>query len=247
MNAIDTAPNGATAEVSGGTRIQSVSRASQILLWVAQQAHGATAKDIAAAQGLTLPTTYHLVNTLVDQGLLTKDAARHYVLGGATAVLAQAYLRGKSVSESLLAALRELAGRTHETAYMADWGEHDIRVLASVEGSQLVRVAEVASGPYDHGHARANGKVLLAYAWPEIREAYLRTHGLVRVTDATIVDPDELQRELRASASAATRSTRRSTRSASPASRRRCCTRAASSRRSACRCRRNASRSARPS
>ncbi len=179
-----------------GTRIQSVARASQLLLWIAQQPRGATAKEVAAAQGLALPTAYHLVNTLVDQGLLTKDAHRRYVLGRSASILAQAYLRGKSVSESLLATVRELADRTGETAYLADWGEHDIRVLASVESSQIVRVAEVASGAYEHGHARANGKVLLAWAWPEIREAYLRAHPPVALTDATIVDPDELAREL---------------------------------------------------
>ena len=95
---------------------------------------------------------------MVDEGLLAKDVHRRYVLGRDTAILAQAYLRGKAVPESLLSALREIARRTEETAYLADWGENDIRVLASVEGSQIVRVAEVASGRYEFGHARANGK-----------------------------------------------------------------------------------------
>lgn len=186
----------ATTQNGAGTRIQSVARASQLLLWIAQQPHGATAKEIANAQQLALPTAYHLVNTLVDQGLLTKDAHRRYVLGGGTAILAQAYLRGRSVSENLVAAVREVAARTGETTYLADWGENDIRVLASVEGSQMVRVAEVASGPYEHAHARANGKVLLAWAWPEVRLAYLRRHEMTRLTEATICEPDELEREL---------------------------------------------------
>jgi IclR family transcriptional regulator, acetate operon repressor len=179
-----------------GTRIQSVARASQLLLWVAQQPRGATAKEIAVSQGLALPTTYHLVNTLADQGLLAKDGERRYILGSSAAVLAQSYLRSRRVSESLLAAVREAAERTRETSYLADWGEHDIRMLASVEGSMMVRVAEVTSGPYEHGHARANGKVLLAYAWPETREAYLRSHPPVPLTDNTISDPEALDREL---------------------------------------------------
>lgn len=178
------------------TRIQSVARASQIVLWVADQPHGATAKEIAAAQGLALPTTYHLLNTLVDEGLLAKDIHRRYILGRSTAILAQAYLRGKAVSESLLGVVRELARRTGETSYLADWGEYEIRVLASVEGSRMLRVAEVDTGAYEHGHARANGKVLLAYARPEIREAYLRAHPLVPLTDATICDRQALDREL---------------------------------------------------
>jgi IclR family acetate operon transcriptional repressor len=179
-----------------GTRIQSVARACRLLLWIADQPHGATAKEIALAQELALPTTYHLVNTLVDEGLLTKDVHRRYILGRSVSILAQTYLRGKAVPESLLAALRDVARRTEETAYLADWGEHDIRVLASVEGSRIVRVAEVGGGPYEHGHARANGKVLLAYARPEIRDAYLRNHPLVPLTSATICDAKQLDAEL---------------------------------------------------
>jgi IclR family acetate operon transcriptional repressor len=189
------APSPSSRSAEGGTRIQSVARASQLLLWVAQQPHGASPREIADSQSLALPTAYHLVNTLVDQGLLSKDAGRRYVLGRSTSILAQAYLRGKSVSESLLSAVRQLGELTGETAYLADWGENDIRVLASVEGRHLVRVAEVASGPYEHGHARANGKVLLAYAWPEIRESYLRSHPPVRLTPSTICDLGELERE----------------------------------------------------
>jgi IclR family acetate operon transcriptional repressor len=92
--------------------------------------------------------------------------------------------------------VRNLANETGETAYVADWSEHDMRVLGSVEGSQMVRVADVASGLYEHGHARANGKVLLAYAWPEIREDYLRSHPPVRLTENTITDATKLDREL---------------------------------------------------
>jgi IclR family acetate operon transcriptional repressor len=176
------------------TRIQSVARACQLLFWVARQSQGATAKEIAAAQGLALPTTYHLLNTLVDEGLLAKDVHRRYVLGGNTAILAQAYLRGKAVPETLLSGLRELARRTEETAYLADWGDNDMRVLASVESSQLVRVAEVA-GPYDYGHARANGKVLLSFATPELRQGYLRAHPPVPLTKNTICEAASLERE----------------------------------------------------
>lgn len=194
------ASGSATApERSGsGTRIQSVARAGQVLLWLASQPHGATAKEIALAHELALPTTYHLLNTLVDEGLLAKNGNRRYVLGRSIAILAQAYLRGKSVPEALLGALRELARRTGETAYLADWGENnEIRVLASVEGSQMLRVAEVGAGPYEHGHARANGKVLLAHTAPEIRNAYLRNHPLVPVTNNTICDRQTLERELK--------------------------------------------------
>lgn len=183
------------AETAGGTRIRSVARAARLLLWIAGQPHGASARDIATAQDLSLPTTYHLLNTLVDEGLLAK-AGRAYVLGPSTPILVHAYLRSRSVPETLMAALRKVASITQETAYLADWGEYDIRVLASVEGSHRVRVAETDSGTYESGHARANGKVLLAYASPTVRQMYLNTHPMVRLTNHTICDPRQLETEL---------------------------------------------------
>ena len=189
------APTGGD-ERSPGTRIQSVSRACQLLLWLAGRHQGATAKEVAFANQLALPTTYHLLNTLADQGLVAKNTQRRYVLGQSTAILAQAYLRGPSVPESLLAALRALSVQTQETAYLADWRGFDIRVLASIEGTKMLRVADVAMAPYENGHARANGKVLLAYAPSEVREAYLRSHPLRRLTPATICDRRDLDVEL---------------------------------------------------
>lgn len=186
----------AVGPTRGRTRIQSLARGCQLLLWLAERPLGATAKQVAFGNRIALATTYHLLNTLVDEGLLTKDSQRRYRLGSRSAVLAQAYLRGSAVSQCLLTALRALAERTKETVYLADWGEYDIRVLASVEGTEVVRVAEVASSPYEDGHARANGKVLLAFAWPEIRENYLECHALRRLTARTICDPEALEREL---------------------------------------------------
>ncbi len=179
-----------------GTRIQSVARGCKLLMWLAERGCGATAKEIAFANQLALATTYHILNTLVDAGLLAKDAQRRYVLGGGTATLVQAYLRGDAVPDALLSSLRELAARTQAAAYLADWGEHEMRVLASVEGAELLRVADVASGPVSDGHARANGKLLLAYSGPELRDAYLASHPPRRLTEATRCDFDALDREL---------------------------------------------------
>jgi len=180
----------------GGTRIQSVARACQLLLWLADTRHGATAKEIALAHRLTLPTTYHLLNTLVDQGLLAKDEERRFVLGRSSAIVAEAYLRGSAVPETLLAAIRQLAEETDEVVSLADWCEGEIRILASVEGANVLRVAEMMNAPYEDAHARANGKLLLAYAWPQVRRSYIRRHPPRRRTSATICDVRGLEAEL---------------------------------------------------
>jgi IclR family acetate operon transcriptional repressor len=167
-----------------------------MLLWLAERAEGATAKEVAFANRVALATTYRILNTLLEQGLLAKDERRRYVLGQATTNLVHAYLRGAAVSEGMVARLRELASRTGAAAYLADWGEREMRTLASVEGADLSRLADIASGPLRDAHARASGKLLLAYAPPELRDQYLAAHPRRRLTQATRCDSAALDREL---------------------------------------------------
>jgi IclR family acetate operon transcriptional repressor len=195
MNTVDSHLNG-TSAAAGGTRIQSVTRACQLLLWVADRPGGATAKEIAFANRLTLSTTYHLLNTLVDQGMLAKDEQRRYVLGPSSALVAQAYVRGAPVPRNLLNAIRELAEVSREQVWLADWGDLEIRVLASVDGREPSPVTQMIGRPYADGHARAGGKLLLAYAAPHAREEYIRRYPLRRRTSATICDSDLLDEEL---------------------------------------------------
>jgi IclR family acetate operon transcriptional repressor len=179
-----------------GTRIQSVARACQMLVWLAEKQQGATAKEIAFAHQLTLPTTYHLLNTLVDEGLLAKHTERRFVLGHGSGIVARGYVRASAVPDGYVCAMRELATRTQEVVSLADWCERDVRILASVERNNVVRVAEMINSPYEDAHARATGKLLLAYAGADFRDAYIATHPPRRRTQATICDRSELELEL---------------------------------------------------
>jgi IclR family transcriptional regulator, acetate operon repressor len=178
-----------------GTRIQSVSRASRLLQLLARSESGCTAAEAARELGLTVPTTHHLLNTLALEGLAVKDSQRRFALGPAVASLAQGFVE-QAVPEYLRRPLDALTERTEETAYLAAWSAGEIRVLASVEGARAVRVAETERGPYRHAHARATGKLLLAFARPELRAAYLADERLERLTPATITDPAALDAEL---------------------------------------------------
>ena len=174
-----------------------MARASRLLLHLAARREGSTAAAAAGALGLTVPTTHHLLNTLAEEGLVVKEADRRYVLGPRVAVLADGFVE-QAVPEYLGAPLRELAEATGETAYLAAWGRGEIRVMASVEGARAVRVAGTEPGRYRHAHARATGKLLLAFARPEARAAYLAAHPPERVTEATICEPAALEAELAA-------------------------------------------------
>lgn len=178
-----------------GTRIQSVARGSRLLLWLARHPEGAVAKEIAFANRLTLATTYHILNTLVDQGLLAKDTRRRYVLGEGAAVLAQAYIRS-TAPQPLLECLRGVALRTGAKAYLAGWDGGGIRVLAAADPESVLPVARLADYAFLDGHARANGKVLLAHVAPDLRARYFDDHPPRRLTAATKSGGGALESEL---------------------------------------------------
>jgi IclR family acetate operon transcriptional repressor len=177
------------------TTIQSVSRASRLLFAVAAEPDGLAAKAAAEQLGLSLPTTYHLLTTLVAEGLLAKDSRRRYVLGPRAGVIAAAVNRDNRAPEYYVAPLRDLAARTGETAYLSAWRSGAITVLSTVEGAHAVRVAGLSAGYRDNEHARASGKLLLAFASPADRDRLLNGSTLRRLTPATITDRSLLDAE----------------------------------------------------
>jgi IclR family transcriptional regulator, acetate operon repressor len=178
------------------THIQSVSRATRLLLLVAEGADGLTAKQCAGALGLPLATAHHLLSTLVAEGLLSKDARRRYHLGPKVGALADAFAHQMMPPEYLLDPLRRLADMTAETAHLCAWRHGEVVALASLEGSQAVRVSAVHTGLQGAAHARASGKLLLALAPQATVNAYLSSHPLEPFTARTIVDRAELEQEL---------------------------------------------------
>lgn len=175
--------------------VQSVARASRILLAVASSPEGMTAKEVAGAFGLALPTAYHLLSTLVGEGLLAKDGRRRYVIGPKAAVVAHAMTRNTAPPESYLRALRRLADETGEMAYLSAWRRGQIEVLATVAGAHAVAVNAIDQGFCGDPHSRATGKLLLAFADAAARDAVLRATPLRPLTQHTITDRDALQAE----------------------------------------------------
>lgn len=177
------------------TTIQSVERAARLLLLVATSEDRITAKHAADHFDLSLPTTYHLLATLVSEGLLSKEAGRRYRLGPKAAVIADAVARDQTAPEYYLHYLRELADATGEKVYLSAWRGGEITVLATIEGDHAVRVAGIETGVSGFEHARASGKLLMAFARTELRDPLLAGR-LPKRTPHTITSRKALEREL---------------------------------------------------
>jgi IclR family transcriptional regulator, acetate operon repressor len=176
-------------------RVQSVARATGILLAIAQTDSGLTTKEISERVGIGRQATYHLLHTLVGAGILTRDDRNRYLLGLRIGVLVQGFERQLAPSEHLGPIVRELAHDTGETAYASGWWSGEIVTLTSTRGTSAVQAADVPHGHVGNAHARASGKLLLAFAPPALRDAYLDARELGRLTPKTLTDRGALERE----------------------------------------------------
>lgn len=176
-------------------RVQSVARAASILLAIATSDNGLKTREISARLGLSLQTTYHLLHTLAETGLIARNELNHFVVGLSVSTLAEALKRHLAAPEYLAPVVREIARKTGETAYASGWWHGEIVNLGAARGHHPVHATEVPHGYSGEAHARASGKLLLAYATSATRDEYLRTHPLRRCTPNTITTAKAMAHE----------------------------------------------------
>jgi IclR family transcriptional regulator, acetate operon repressor len=178
-------------------RIQSVARATQVLEAIAGSRDGLTSAEISAAARLNRATTYHLLHTLAAVGWIVAGSGRRYSLAPGFAPLVEGFER-HVLPQEFMPLARSLAAETGETTYIASRRGSQLMLVGSVPGSHPVGVFMSPAGVIREGHARASGKLLLAYAPDAVRDEYLDAHPLVRITDSTITDRRVLADQLAA-------------------------------------------------
>jgi DNA-binding IclR family transcriptional regulator len=179
------------------TGMASVRKAFAVLDVVAANSRGTSAKDIAAALDMPLPTVYRLLKTLVTSEHLVhlKDQGR-YGLGYKLHALDTSLRRQVGTPPAVARIIRELHVRSDAAAYYAVHRGDDIIVAHVVESAARPRITPMGFGFNNSAHATAFGKVLLAAMDPEQRRSYLSRHGLPEMTYRTIQTMAELEAEL---------------------------------------------------
>ena len=178
--------------------LQSVERAMRVLDHIAAAPGPVPAKDVAKALGLTLPTTYHLLTTLVTGGYLVHlPEERAYALGHRVDDLARGLHRQIAVPPEV----RRVASVVHQeaqaAAYYAALRDAEMIVAHVAECPAHPRIHPLGVGFHQAPHATAFGKLMLATLPPEDREALLDHNGTPAVTAGTVTDRGLLSRQLR--------------------------------------------------
>lgn len=188
------------AELPGneGVTIQSVDRALSILELVAEASEPLKLQEIAQTLGLKTPTCYHLLNSLVKRGFVTRNAhPRSYHLGHRIGEIARRDGAHFDIRRAALPHLMALRDATGQSTCMAVFSGTELIIAAEAEAIGGVSVANYRLQLERAAHATALGKAILAWL-PEPQIArVVADRGLAGFTDLTIVSLGELVESLR--------------------------------------------------
>ena len=177
--------------------LQSVERAMRVLDHVAAASGPLPAREISRALGLALPTTYHLLTTLVAGGYLVHLADDHtYALGHRVDDLARGLRRQIAVPAEVERVADVVHRQAHAAAYYAALRDAEMIVAHVAECPDHPRIRALDVGFHQVPHATAFGKLMLAMLEPRTAEDLLDTIGTPPVTAGTVTDRRLLRRQL---------------------------------------------------
>ncbi len=179
-------------------RVQSVSRALQVLEVIAASPVPLTVKAAARRAGLNLSTTYHLARTLAYEGYLVRHGDGRYVAGPEVARRFHDLRTALGRPVGAGGVLCRLAAATGHSAYLTRFVEGRVVVTDLAEGPASPYLEDLEVGLDASAHASAAGKALIATLSRRARRTYLREQGLRPFTSRTPRNLDELETELAA-------------------------------------------------
>lgn len=174
------------------TLIGSVQRALTLLNEVGAADRPLPAKTLARRSGQPLPTTYHLLRTLVHEGYLRRVEGQGYVLGDQVAALSGGLAGHVARVRPVLEGLHAELGAA---AYLSVLEAGEIRLVDVVDSPAAPRV-DLWVGFHDAAHATALGKAVLSALDDAARRDYLGDHELADLTPHTVTDRRTLLRQL---------------------------------------------------
>ncbi|MGH3242312.1 MAG: IclR family transcriptional regulator [Spirillospora sp.] len=168
-----------------------LSRALAILDSFSERRPEQTLGMIVRDTGLAPATVHRLLAELVEWGALERHGRGRYRIGLRLWQLGALAPRGRRLRDVALPYLEDLYEATHQVVHLVVRDEDQALYVEKLSARPQVGVVSQVGGRLPL-HSTGPGKVLLAYAPPEVRERLL-SGPLARVTPATITDAGRLR------------------------------------------------------
>ena len=131
-----------------------------------------TARDLAAATGIALPSVYRYITLLRETGLLAGDERGSYRLSARLIGLARAAEAAESIIDIADPIMRELAAETGETVILVRLIGRSAVCVHRVQSAQRLRISFEPGQPLPLERG-ASARLLLSGLPPELRREYL--------------------------------------------------------------------------
>ncbi len=177
--------------------VESADRLLRILECFGARERDVSLGDIADRVGLPKSSVHRLLTTLIAHGFVDRDpATRRYTLGIRLFELGSAAIHERGLHGAAQPQLEELCRSTGETCHLAVLSGIEAVYVYKVEGPSNISMSSRVGGRAPC-HATSIGKVLVAWAAPEVM-AEVRAHPLTACTAHTITTMERLDSELAA-------------------------------------------------
>lgn len=175
--------------------VKSVQVALGVLEAVAAAPEPISVTEIARQLGLTKPSVFRHLKTLVEHHMLNQDpATARYQLGVRLHVLGQLASNRIDILKISDPVMRQLRDDTGMTINLAGFLQDRTVILRSALGPSPIELSVKIGTEYPF-HSTSQGIIALAFGGPE-RMAAQRKRGLQRITDHTVTDWSDLERNI---------------------------------------------------
>ncbi|MET8972297.1 IclR family transcriptional regulator [Streptomyces hydrogenans] len=179
---------------SAPTLIQSVRRAVRLLDELERRGGTGSAKQLARESLLPLPTAYHLLRTLVHEGLVRNDNGVYRLVSPLRRDTASA---GHEPALRIQAWVNTLSLDLDAAVYFVQYRDGEVELGAVSDNPARPPVQEWADFRAT-AHAHAAGQSLLLQLEPEQRVEHLRRHPVAELTVHTVATRRDFERRLAA-------------------------------------------------
>ena len=176
-------------------RVQALDLALRMLEQLAFTGKPGRVTDLAKLLGTSKNRIHRHLKTLVDMGYVVRDAdTQRYAVGIRLVQLGSAVANQYdllSVSRPIMQRLRD---HLSLTVVLSKVVAHQLYAIERIYGTSDITVGVVIGSPLGL-HSSAQGKIVLAFGAPHLLESVVKSR-LDRRTSNTIVDPEQLRREI---------------------------------------------------
>jgi DNA-binding IclR family transcriptional regulator len=177
-------------------KLRSVEKGLRLLDCFSVDTPQLSVSELVEKLGMPKVSVYRFLRVLMNRGFVAQNQqTRKYRLGLKMFELGSIVLRQFALREAAFPLIVDLSKRSGETVHLGVLDNHQVVSIEGVESDQSLRIS-LPVGKRVFLHSTGRGKAILAFLPDSDVKRAIESKGLPKFTANTIVDPDELMKEI---------------------------------------------------